>query len=131
MLETLLSKAPTWLSQRFEDSPLPGDLTMTEVDEKIAELERRLDDRNRFGIPITRCVVNKYGGSAANAHPFTGGTKPTTGDVSTAVATAGGRDWVCHPFYATLTDEATLARGRKDTDPHYRWGAGWLGSSCI
>lgn len=45
MFETLLSRAPTWLSQRFEDSPVPGDLTVAEVDEKIAELERRLDDQ--------------------------------------------------------------------------------------
>lgn len=45
MFETLLSKAPTWLSQRFEDSPLPGDLTMAEVDERVGELERQLEEQ--------------------------------------------------------------------------------------
>ncbi|MEF8831610.1 MAG: hypothetical protein V5A23_08765 [Halobacteriales archaeon] len=30
-----------------------------------------------------------YSGSEAKAHPFTGGMKPTTGDLSTFIATTG------------------------------------------
>lgn len=39
MLDALISRARTLLSRRFDDSPLPGDLTLLELDAEIDDLE--------------------------------------------------------------------------------------------
>jgi hypothetical protein len=44
MLEELRSRARAWLSRRFGDSSLPGDLTEVDLRRKIADLEVRKDE---------------------------------------------------------------------------------------
>lgn len=41
MLDALTSKATTWISRWFDDSPLPGDLTLVALDAEIEALESK------------------------------------------------------------------------------------------
>lgn len=47
MLERLLSKATNWASQHFEDPALPGDLTVDDLDAKIAELDHKREEQRQ------------------------------------------------------------------------------------
>jgi hypothetical protein len=47
MFERLCSKTKTWLSRRFGDSRLPGDLTEAKLRKRIADLEQQKNQHRK------------------------------------------------------------------------------------
>jgi hypothetical protein len=55
-----------------------------------ARIIRTIADRPRNANKLADHLDLDYSGSEVKAHPFRGGMKPTTGNLSTLIATVGG-----------------------------------------